>query len=342
MNLVRKPTLTRSEQVRQRRVEESRKRITKSQIPVSNPGPYPVTVRGGSGARVHQRTQKRPRRQYYYSIGATGAEIRLPAIPSIRADWKWVSAGIALVMIIALFFFLNSSQFTISSPKTVGIQRVTGSDLEAVLRLQGLSIFELDTNIARTQLAMAFPDLKNIQIRASLPAAITIIAEERQPVLVWKNNDTTLWVDTEGVIIPPRGEIGPLPVIESDSLPPLGDNAVNLNNPATSAVNNAIPTMLETSILQNWGRRMDKNLLLTALKLTTIVPEGTTIAFSDRHGLGWMDTAGWYVYIGLTLDEIDLKMTEYQEIVKQVQVMGLRPQIISVETIHAPYLRMEQ
>lgn len=341
MNLARKSSLSRAEQLRQRRDESTQTRAARSRTYASHPAAYPVTVRNGSGSRVHERSKKRPRRQYYYSVGATGTEIRLPAIPTIRADWKWVSVAITLVMIVLIFFMMKSPEFAISTPEVVGLERLASADLETVLRLQGTSILDLNVNVARTQLAMAFPELKNIQITTSLPAKITITAQERQPVLVWQNGDTTLWVDTEGVIIPPRGQVEPLPTIQADALPPLS-NSLSMadNSPAEAAI--ILPPMVEASILQNWGRQMDKDLLLTALKLTKFVPEGTTIAYSNQHGLGWMDTQGWYVYIGLTMDEIDLKMTEYQEIVKQVQRMGLSPKLISVETVHAPYLRMEQ
>ena len=65
------------------------------------------------------------------------------------------------------------------------------------------------------------------------------------------------------------------------------------------------------------------------------------MVYSVDHGLGWKEKKGWTVYLGLNLNDIDMKLQVYKAIEKYLKKAKLKPALVSVESVHAPYYRME-
>src|SRR5574340_1444063 len=170
--------LSRSDLVRQRRQDRSSKRITQTREAVNRASNTPaVVVRGSTlnAARpIHQTSRSRVKRQFYYSIGASGAELRLPALPMISLGWKGMSAIIAVFSALILFTLAFSPQFQVSDIQVEGISRLTTGDIEAVLGARGMQVVAFDTQTARADLQRAFPELSAIKIHVGFPAKITI------------------------------------------------------------------------------------------------------------------------------------------------------------------------
>src|SRR5574340_853859 len=131
--------LSRSDLVRQRRQDRSSKRITQTREAVNRASNTPaVVVRGSTlnAARpIHQTSRSRVKRQFYYSIGASGAELRLPALPMISLGWKGMSAIIAVFSALILFTLAFSPQFQVSDIQVefhapAGFHRLAGKIAE--------------------------------------------------------------------------------------------------------------------------------------------------------------------------------------------------------------------
>ncbi|MEW6649525.1 MAG: FtsQ-type POTRA domain-containing protein, partial [Chloroflexota bacterium] len=216
---------SRADQVRQRRTQKTQSRVVPARktIPTAPQRSQPAAVRGlqSSGAiPLRKTTPMRVRKQYYYSLGATGAEIRLPAIPLINPGARLVSAALLLVSILALYTLAFGAQFEVPLFKVEGIQRLSYADIEAVLNLEGSQIIEFDPRKAAADLAKAYPELASIHISIGLPAEVNIQVVERQPIMAWEaGGDTIYWLDAEGVILPQRGDAGQLVQVESDQIP---------------------------------------------------------------------------------------------------------------------------
>jgi len=88
--------------------------------------------------------------------------------------------------------------------------------------------------------------------------------------------------------------------------------------------------------------RLDPGLLLTAQKLSGLLPAGTALAYSRAGGLGWQDSNGTYVYIGSNVENFDQKFALYQQIAAELSNRGIQPALISVEYLNTPYYRLEQ
>lgn len=335
--------LSRSDLVRQRRQDRSSKRITQTREAVNRAARTPaVVVRGGTvnAARpIHQTGRSRVKRQFYYSIGASGAELRLPALPMINLGWKGISAIIAVFSALILFTLAFSPQFQVSDIQVEGISRLTAGDIEAVLGARGMQVVAFDTQTARADLERAFPELSAIKINVGFPAKITIKVSELQPAVAWSTGDTTYWIAANGVILPPRGEPGELLTIGSDGQPPLlaltetGDKTATTDAAQLAAGTAAAPTEI-------WGRQIDPNTLKRIIDLKAMIPAESKLVYSSLNGLGWEEPSGMDVYIGHDLSNFDLKVSMYQSIMASLQQQGMQPkEMISVEFINAPFFR---
>jgi hypothetical protein len=100
--------------------------------------------------------------------------------------------------------------------------------------------------------------------------------------------------------------------------------------------------VLEKARSPEGPKQIDLLLLDTAQKLATLLPEGTILAYSQDHGLGWRDAGGWDVYIGADLTSFDQKFSLYQGLSQGLAGQGITPAIISVEYLDTPYYRLER
>ncbi|GEM_PF-223216 len=351
---------SRAEQVRQRRNQRSQERVQRAATQVRYNAEAPtVFVRGGfagpaakpaNGTRrgtrekespystpVFQRTQTRVRRQVSIPLGNSGAEVLMPAMPIIRPGWRLLSAFLVLVLGAMLIGAVSLPQYQVSAPEIVGMERIQVADIEAVLALEGTPIFLVDTTTMKQELEEAFPELMDVQISVRLPNQVKIEAVERIPVLAWEFEGQTIWVDEEGAIFPARGELQtPILHVSSQNHPPLAPLQVT----DVTATPQADGKLVEEDVsgFSLFQRRMDAHTREELLSMTTQIPEGTQLVYSETDGYGWSEGA-WQVYVGHDLSNMDLKMAMYRRIVERLTQDGITPRIISVANIHAPFIQ---
>ncbi len=264
------------------------------------------------------------RRTYYVALDTPGAEVRLPALPSIQMGWRAVSGAIVLLLIASLALILRSPAFMVTTLQAEGLQRLTVSDLGTVTGVLGQSIFALDPALLETTLQQAFPEFTEVKVSVGLPASVRISVTERQPVLAWVQESSTLWADADGVTFPPRGEPqAPLVQVQAHSFPVAASDDPR-------------------AILQ-----LPAGLVETIQAMAAHAPEGAVIVYDAEHGLGWNDQQGWEVYFGAEdastmLSEMSMKLVVYDAVVAYLDAEGIQPELISVEYVHAPYYRMER
>lgn len=348
----------RSESVRQRRNNRTQQRIksTAARVVSSTNSQRPVIMRGVLSNTAEpfyrQAAKTNPRRQFYVSMdnaratGVAGAELRLPAIPMIRLGWRLISGLLVLSLLIALISAWNSPFFRVSDIHIFGLERLSASDLEAVVRLSNLSIIEVQPEKIKEEITLAFPELADVQVKVELPNYVSVTARERQPLLAWQKGETTHWIDAEGFIFPMRGEAGPLVSIQTDDEIPLAP-VLNGTSGAKQAVDQANQktepeSTLKQSVPAYLDRRADMKILNATLQLTKKLPEGTQLVFDKQNGLGWKDPGGWQVYIGKDLDNFEVKLETYQAIIRELENQGIRPVLVSVAPHNAPFYRADQ
>ena len=289
----------------------------------------------GAGRRsYHSRT----RRRYDIALNIPGAEIRIPSLPMLNFSWRIASGLLVVMMLASLYFLLYSPVFKVGPVEIFGLKRLTPADVTPMLGLTGEAIVQVDPFTVEQGLRAAFPEFSSVQIRISLPAQVKLFVVERQPVIDWVEQDKEQWVDDKGVAFPPRGSVEGLLRVEADGSPlPASqpDTVAAADAQAASGKQAAVQPSLSAQLLP-------VELVSTILSMRSYVPEGSVLAYSKDHGLGWNDVSGWRVFFGSRLQDIDQKLIVYAALVERLNNEGIKPTMISVEHLHAPYYRVER
>ncbi len=331
----------RAAQVRQRQTQRTQTRIEES-VQKITPDPKrqspTMSTRGVVSGLTYPTSQhKKTRRQFYYTIGQTGSEIRFPAVPQFQIGWRFLSFILFCVCFLGIYFLFSAPLFQVQQIETDGLVRLNASDLNSVLDIDGRSIAWVNAINAQSELIAAFPELKELKVALTFPNVLRISATERQPAIAWSMDDHTYWVDNEGILIPPRGEAGDLLTIHADVMPPLV--SVNDNSDEIDNIKVANKSGFSVAQIQGWGDQIDPAIVDAAFRLTLEMPLGTNILYNKNHGLGWKSEGGWDVFVGLTLSNIEYKLIAYNSLINKLGEEGITPSMVSIEHLHAPYYR---
>lgn len=333
MIMSKKSAKSRAEIVRERCKESKRssrrarrrgRRKSTSKLP-------PVLVRGTNLAAdadpPSQRKRKRVKRRYDVALPTPGVEMRLPSLPVIKIGWRVLSFLMLVGLSLLLYFLWTSPTFQVGNAEVHGAKLLPADGIDNALLIHGRPIFVVKPDALERQLSRTFPGLKQVSARVGFPARVVVTVEERVPVLAWQQGERLLWVDAQGIAFPPRGEVDSLPRV-SASVPP----------PAPPQPEAESPQEAESS-----GQvYMSTELITPVIKLSTHLPEGTVVKYDRQHGFGWQDPAGWQVYFGTDIADVEAKIRLYEDVVEKVKAEGVQPVLISVEYAKAPYYRLEQ
>lgn len=321
---------TRADMLREKREQRPRKSSSKStrlSQKASKGTLPPVLVRGGLAASVTQsrRKRKNTRRRYDIALNNQGAEMRLPSVPAIGIGWRLLSGLLVIVLGFIVYMLWYSPIFTVSTLDVAGLVRLTNEEINSVANVIGKSIILVNPSNLEQDLQAAFPELVNVSVDTQVPNKVAVNLVERQPVLIWQQDGQTFWVDADGVAFKPHGEGGPSITVQGSKLlsitPPDSENIEEENK-----LSQTLPVELVNAILT----------------VSQEAPENTPLVYDSRHGLGWQDPRGWQVYFGKDDDQIDMKLLVYYKTWKRLKKAGIRPALINVEHVHAPFYRLER
>lgn len=253
-----------------------------------------------------------PRRRVDVAV-ASGAEIRLPAMPTVHNKWRVLSGVITISLLMGLILFTQSGLFTVSNIEMQGLERFTEGEITQAINITGSSIFFINPERVKRDLQITYPALSDIDIQVGWPASVSISLVERYPVLAWNWDGHVRWVDINGVAFEPLDE---------------GLDVVQVNS-----------AMLPPTIKD---RFVDPRLVDSVAALAGYIPENVDLIYDTDHGLGWKDGRGWIVYFGFNDDDAEKKMNVYLSLVEYLEGKRITPGMINVEFIDSPYFRMEQ
>lgn len=320
----------RSEIVRRKLNQESQSSVRQAVRRAIDP---PVVQPRAHGAQVHA-----------HGADASGNEGFSAVKRRLRPGWRLLS-----FMLVGLFSYLlltawRSPDYMVSAIQVSGLQRLTQEEVLAKVNVIGQHIFAVQPQEIHDAIAAAFPELRDIQVRVSLPARVTISAVERQPMFAWQMAQSTIWVDTEGYLIPARGLAPEMLTISADSLPVYQMNADLSDDGAITKIvqDKSInkPGLSDLAFFAQ-AKHLDSNLLLGVLQLNAWMPNEKTLLYQKQRGLGWSDSRGWDVFVGQKLENINDKMVMYETIVRNLEEQGIEPSLVSVEFLNAPYYRVD-
>ena len=321
---------TRANMLREKRDKRPRKSSPKSQRSsqkASKGTMPPILVRGGmAAAAAHSRKKrKNTRRRYDIAINNQGAEMRLPSVPSFGIGWRLLSGLLVISLGFIVYMLWYSPVFTVSTLDVAGLVRLTNEEINSVANVIGKSIILVNPSNLEQDLHTAFPELVNVSVNTEIPNKVVVNLSERKPVLTWQQDGQNFWIDADGVAFKPNGEGGPSIKVQGSELlsisPPDSENIEEEGKPLQT-----LPVELVNAILT----------------ISQEAPENTPLVYDSKYGLGWQDPRGWQVYFGKGDDQVDMKLDVYNKTWKRLKKAGIRPALINVEHVHAPYYRLER
>lgn len=314
----RRPTASRSSEVRERRSQEQVKRQKQAVERAYRPLP-PVTSRG----RVQRPTTRSPQagRRFGIAIGLPQNRLQVPSLPRIQPGWRLASFILGIALIAALYLLWTLPYFRVIEAQVTGAARLSPAEINAALGASGQPVFVLQADELVTRLRLAYPELSSAAVTISLPNQVQVEVVERQPVLLWQQGDSYTWIDATGVAFRPRGQAGGLIPVVSQTTPPSGSQVTN--DPFSP------PPYLSTDLVKS------------AQILAASLPAGASLVYDAQNGFGWVDPLGWQVFFGAASKDMALKLRVYQALSASLTARGIYPAFISVVHVDAPYYRME-
>lgn len=254
-----------------------------------------------------------PRRRVDLPLSATGAEIRLPAVPAVSNKWRLISGALTISLLVGLILITQSGLFRVQEIQMEGLERYSAGEISQAINIVGSSVFFIDPDRVKQDLTLTYPGLSAVEVKLGWPAQVTISLQERVPVLAWSWDGHVRWVDHNGVAFEPHSPDVDVIQVNSTMLPPT---------------------------IQD--RFVDPRIVDTVTALAGYLPEGVDMVFDADHGLGWNDPRGWVVYFGFNDEDATQKMKVYLSLVDYLEGKRIIPKVINVEYADSPYFRMEQ
>ncbi len=329
-----KQSNTRADRVRTKRQNGSKSSAPKRRRKQSDAGRGnpPVMVRGNrvdNAAKRPKKKKKRVKRRYDVALPTPGVEVRLPALPTVQFGWRLLSFLLVLLLGAALYYVFNSPTYRVHNVQIDGLARFSTETISRSMLVHNEQIFSVEPEKLEDRIVDTFPGIVFASVRIGFPARVEVEIEEREPILIWEQGTTTQWVDAQGISFPQRGEADNLVRVVATASPPA---PIVLEEESTDEGINALQVLMFPETVES------------ILSLSEHVPDGSPIVFNNPHGFGWHDPRGWVVYFGVQTasEEMEMKLAMYDAAVKRLKGEGIKPAMISVEYLHAPYYRPER
>lgn len=326
-------TITRAEAIRQRREEDQKRREKGTRKPASKPkaaSTQAKTERPTLSLTPASRGLRRRRYDIamsapYGRTASRGRSIEIPSISLPRLSYgpRWISFLLLAGLLGLIYGMFTTDTYSVKQVTILGNQRIQTDELEMALGIWNQPSFAINPAQVQYNLLASYPELVSVQVAVGLSGDIRIQVVERLPVLVWEQAGQITWVDAQGYAFPPRGYAEGLAVVQADGLPPLPAN-VDMD--------------------QTIGARpfLTPEFAVAIASLAPSIPEGASLVYDPKYGLGWEDPLGWQVYFGHRADDMQVKLNVYLNLVNYLMNRDIQPALISVEYPSAPFYRMKE
>lgn len=279
---------------------------------------------------------KRQQRKVNIPLRKKGAEVQLPALPSFKSGWRIISGTLALLSFAVVISFIGFSSFKVSAINLVDSQRLNNEAIVSQVDLVGKAIIALEPRELESQILERFPGLETAKVTMGLPAEVTVRVTERTPVVLWQQENTSLWIDRQGVTFPVIGQADVIVTVNAKGTPPAAPIVEIEEEAEEEQQPDEIPQL---SLQENIYPETTPEFVAGVLALVEYLPDESQLQYDPLYGLGWQDPRGWAVYFGSDTTNIEMKLAEYETIIAELQKENIMPALISLEFLHAPFYR---
>jgi cell division septal protein FtsQ len=230
------------------------------------------------------------------------------ARPQVHVPWRRLIllpllAGVAFM----LLQFFTREEFYIYSAQVRGNQRVSAEDIYQASGIDSQHIFWVRPAAAALRIA-ALPGVSEAHVSMALPNQVVIDVQEREPLVAWRTESTTLWIAADGGQVPQVG--GEPPLLLADSQGEASDGHGSLR----------------------------RSVLADLVTLHLERPDLTTVSYGVQEGLNYLEPQGFTVYLG-SQGDVKGKLALLQAAQGQIAERKPAPKVIDLRVAGNVYLR---
>ncbi len=247
---------------------------------------------------------------------------RQTAIRNERAQtylrWRVASGVLFLMFGLILALFFSSDLFYVRSVQVRGNDFLAPEEIFAFSSIADFHMFWLDPEEIRRNLLRS-SSIADVTVELGWPPnLITIYVQERQPAIIWSEAGNETWIDIQGRIMPARAAM-----------------------PEVIRVNVAVDAFQGPSATLTDLKRLDKDVVLGALRLQEFLPPGVDLDYDPIKGLGWTNERGWQIWMGIDSSAgMSGKINEYQAYVNNLNSRGIEITELNIANPDAPYYKI--
>jgi len=225
-------------------------------------------------------------------------------------NWRYVSGLMLASLGLALFVMLTADIFTVRGIALSGASYLDTGTVFSYTGVAGKHVLDIDPEVVR-QTLLDIPTIAEADIILGWPPdLVRVRIVERQPAVLWSQNDIDAWVDIHGrVLTAPLQERTDLIRIVTRGI----EGVISLND------------------------RIPQEVIDGARQLAQLVPEERRLRYDPLLGLGFRQNGGgWEAWFGSGLD-MEVKILVYRRIVEELTGRGITPAVINVSNPDKPF-----
>lgn len=222
-------------------------------------------------------------------------------------SWRLLSGLIAVSLIVVVVIFFASSAFYVYSVGVNGAETMTPNEIFALADIAGVHVFWIDPAAVRANLLRS-PSLADARVSVGWGSPlVTIEVQERRPALIWDQAGVQVWVDLAGRVMRQRDDRPELLRVVIDD--------VSQGPPASE---------------------VDRQVVTSAIQLSALLPDASTMRYHPVYGLGYADPRGWAAWFGVGSD-MDQKIRVYEALINDLMDRGVRPGAVYLINPNRPW-----
>ncbi|HDD24580.1 MAG TPA: FtsQ-type POTRA domain-containing protein [Chloroflexi bacterium] len=235
---------------------------------------------------------------------------RRAAVSRQAARLRRAGLVLALVLVLLVAWVGLDDRFYVFDAEVIGAERVSAKEVFRVSGLTGWHVLWVRPAEVEARILAALPSLKAARVKCRLPATCTIEVKERQPRVMWNENDVWWWVDESGVVMHAQGAL-----------------------PEGWVVYGPLPRDAEG--------RLDERVRVALEELSVLGMSSTTVfTYVPGRGLVFTNAEGWRVVLGEGAGMAD-RLAVLEPLTAHLKAEGITPRFVDVRFVEAPYYSVE-
>ena len=258
-----------------------------------------------------RRSEMRMGRSYELTVAQERLPVRSASRLRTSRSPRVASLLLAICLLAILAHLFLSDAYYVYEVTVRGNGLVSAEEVFQQTAMQGYSVFFVNPVHAEDRIR-GLPDVREAEVRISLPNRMVIDLREREALVVWQTGEDRYGVDEDGLIVSLRSDVGPdITIVDLDSQP-----------------------------LQ-LGGQVDREAVNAVETYRSFLSGVSEFEYSREYGLSYRNEYGWRVYLG-NGEGAELKVAILDALVQRLASQALIVECIDVRFPESPLYRLAE